>query len=386
MKSVFISSGEVSGDHYGSAIASHLRELDPSVKIYGIGGKKMKEAGVNLLINIRDIEAIGFIEVLNKLPKLLKAIKKTVSFLKNNKIDIFIPVDNPGFNFRVIKGIRKSPIRVFYFIPPQIWAWRTKRVYFLKKNSHKIGVIFPFEKQFYSRFGIDPVYAGHPLAERYIGNKPDLESLQDKFTKINSNEIPLNLALLPGSRESEIISLLPIMLNTHNLLKRHYPGMRSHIPISPNVNPDLIKGFIRDESKDEILLYDDVDEVFGICDFAVIASGTATLQASLYPIPFIIVYRLQRFSYYIAKFFARLKYIGITNIILDDYVIPEFIQEDAKPDILSEEISGFLSHYEKIMTMMNSFIKLRKMLYNENSIASITAEIYKMFPETQYKI
>lgn len=380
MKSVFISCGEVSGDRYGAQIAENLINIDPDVKIYGIGGKAMLEAGVELIYNIRDIEAMGFVEVLRKLPVILKIINRVSAFIINNDIDVFAPIDNPDFNFRVIKKIKKSRTAIFYFIPPQIWAWRKNRVNFLKKQVDKMGVIFPFEAEFYAKYGIKAVFSGHPLAERYIGNEFSMDKFEKKYRKIISGETPFNLALLPGSRETEIKAMLPVLLSTHQRLKNHFPTIKSHIPVSPNVDHSLVEHYIK-ELADDIILHDDVDKAFKSCDFAVIASGTATLQASLYPIPFILVYKMHSLSFLIAKFFARLnktRFIGITNIILNNAVIPEYIQDEASPENLSEAVFELLADFESLKNMFESFRKLRNILYCKDSISSVSLNLYKM--------
>ncbi len=380
MKKVFISTGEVSGDHYGALLASGLKEIDPSITIYGIGGKEMQKSGVDTIFDIKDIEAMGFVEVLSKLTGIYRIIKETSRFIIRNDIDLFIPIDNPDFNFRVIKRLKGLRTKVFYYIPPQVWAWRKKRVFFLKRHVDKTGVIFPFEKDFYSKYGINAVYEGHPLAERYIEGNMDLDKLKDRFMKIKAKEIEFNLAILPGSRETEIDAILPVLIETHRYLKNTFPLIRSHIPVSPNVSREFIMPYISDIEND-IILHDNVDEVFAFCDFALIASGTATLQACLYPIPYLLVYKMHKLSFIIAKFFAKLnkaKFIGICNIIADKLIIPEYIQGQASPEKLAEAVESFVSNFEKVKDMIGSFLNIRKTLYRKGSIRLISREIYSM--------
>lgn len=379
MFKVFISTGEVSGDHYGALISKSLLEIDPNITISGIGGKEMQNAGVKLISNIRDIEAMGAVEVISKIPRILGVLKKTVAYIKENRIDVFLPIDNPGFNFRVIKKISSSNTRVFYFIPPQVWAWRTKRVYFLKEHVDKLAVIFPFEKEFYSKFNIQTIYTGHPLAEAYNNKGPRLSSILDRYKMINDLDTPLNLALLPGSRESEIRALLPVMLQTHIALKKKYRAVISHIAVSPNSDPDYIERFIPCDLREEIKLYGNIDDVFHISDFAIIASGTATLQASLYPVPYVLLYKMHPFSFFLAKYFVKIKYIGIANIILDRLVAPEFIQGHAKSNLISSKICELIADTSQITAIIKSFHKIKKMLYNKNAMKKIAHDIQKFY-------
>lgn len=346
----------------------------------------MEKEGAILIADIKDIEAMGAFEIISKIPKILSILKKTIRFIHENDIDIFIPIDNPGFNFRVIKKLSKIRTKVFYFIPPQIWAWRKKRAEFLKKYVNKLGVIFPFEVDFYKDYGINAIYCGHPLAENYPENIPlDEAVFKQRYKGIADGSECFNLGLMPGSRDSEIKSLLPVLIKTHIKLKERFHNLKSHIPVSPNSSFDIINSYIPDDISDEIILYDNVDDVFDICDFAIIASGTATLQASLYPIPFFIIYKMHSLSYILAKHFVLLKNIGISNIILNEEIAPEFIQGNADPDILSKRLMEYIDNYEIIYKMMEKFNILKKMLIKKDSMKNMTREIYNMFSISRKK-
>ena len=376
MSGIFISAGEVSGDAYGALLARSLRERLPDAPIYGIGGDRMAAAGVDLLYHLRDVEAMGLVEVVAKIPRILSQIRKTARFIRDKHITLFLPIDFPDFNFRVIKKIHKH-CNTFYYSPPQLWAWRSKRALFLKRYVRGIGVIFPFEIDFYRRYGVDVLFTGHPMAEQFHDTPITTDQRLQATADIRSGKRPPRIGLLPGSRMSEVSAILPILLATVDHLRRTYPTLSCSLALAPTIDAkDLaaIPGF----SPESITLVKDVKDLFRTVDLVLGASGTASLQASLYPVPMIIVYKVNPLSYFIAKHLVKVPYIGITNIILAKPVIPEFIQKQATPAAIGSAARSLLSDSTRVADQLSAFDRLQDLLYRPFAIDKMCDHIVLM--------
>ncbi len=346
---VFIIAGEESGDFLGSRIAQELKKIIPNLELYGIGGKKMESENVNLIENISNLSVVGLFEVFSHLYYILKTIKKVKNFLVKNKPDFVILIDFPDFNFRIAKFSKKIGLKVYYFVSPQVWAWRRGRVKFLKKYVDKMYVIFPFEEDFYKEYGINVKFVGHPLTEKI---KPVLNFEEN------------TIGILPGSRKIEVKRHLPIIVSAVNLLNKKFKNLKFLLPVAENIDKSIIEGFVKTVPNIEIYKGKSL-EVIKKSKIIISTSGTATLESALMGRPVIIIYRVNFFSYIIGRLLIKVPYIGMPNLLLGEKVNPELIQYNLTPFNIYLETVKFLKNKEKYNFVVKKNLSLYPLLYKE---------------------
>ncbi len=371
----YIIAGEPSGDLHGSELVKQLLNIDNNIQIRGWGGNKMKECGVVITKHIRELAFMGFVEVAKNIGK----IKKNFTFAKKDILaynpDAVILIDYPGFNLRIAKFLKKHNIPVFYYIAPQAWAWKTSRVYSIKKYVDKLFVILPFEKDFFSRYGIPTVYEGHPLKEiidRYKINYSDAQ--REQFLKnlgiTKDNKI---VAILPGSRKQEIEKKLPIMLSATEKYKQN-KEIVFIVAATTNLSADIYKKYLNSYPYVKIV-WDKSYEVLINSYAAMVTSGTATLETALFGIPEVVCYKAGALSYHIAKHIIKVDYISLVNLILNKSAVNELIQDDCSTEILQKELSSLLfdKYYRK--SLNNDYNQLNKMLGDSGIIKRIANQV-----------
>ena len=340
MKNALIVAGETSGDIHASNLIKNLKALSPNLHFYGIGGKRMEEAGVELVERMEHLSIIGILEVLFKLRHIHLAYKKIMEKARKTPPDIVILIDYPGFNLTLAKALDKMGHRIIYYITPQVWAWGKSRIKTIKKCIDKALVIFKFEEDLFKKHGVEAVFVGHPLLDRKLpSEKPDKKAagLDPEKTTV---------ALLPGSRESEVSNTLRLMLKSADLMLKEKP-----------LQFILLKSSgVKDTTYDEILkntklpiasLKDDSYGCLSLSDFVFTSSGTATLESAIMERPMLITYRTSFLTSILFKFFADTRFIGLVNIIAKREIVPEVLQYDANPKNLSSAILSILSSDEK---------------------------------------
>ncbi|EKD28681.1 MAG: lipid-A-disaccharide synthase [uncultured bacterium] len=341
--SVFIMCGEQSADMHGALLAKHLMSLNKSLKISGIGGKCLKESGVEIIRDNADLAVVGFWEVIKQYSKFKQLLNYVVNYIKEKSIDVVILIDYPGFNLRVAKMLFGSKTKVVYYITPQIWAWGRGRLEILRKYIHHAIVIFEFEKEFYKKEGISVSFVGHPLMDKFNMNLSTKE-LRDSIPIKDGNPV---IAFLPGSRKLEIERLLPIYLDVYKRLKAKNPNLNFVVSAASQERFDEISFIVNNYSeKNNIepipVSAVDVNQIIKESTLAVVASGTVTLQTALYFKPMIVVYRIQAFFSYFMKTFLKTRFISLVNIVGDEEIVPELIQYECNSDNIIEKINRFL--------------------------------------------
>jgi lipid-A-disaccharide synthase len=329
MKALIVA-GESSGDIYGGGLASVLRVRFPHLQLSGMGGDRMQHAGVELLYPCEDVAVVGIFEVFAKLRNLREAYRRLTRWIEKNTPDFAVLIDFPDFNFRLAKFLKKKRIKTFYFISPQIWAWRKGRIHFLKDHVDLMISILPFEKSMYDVEQIRSVYVGHPLVE-IVQQEVRNQNPHSRSSK------PL-VGLMPGSRETEVKRHLPILLKTAQTL-----GSQADILLirAPSLNPGLY------QTPPEIqVITENRYAAMKACDFLIVASGTSTLEAAILGVPFLIVYRVGAISWLLGKWLVRVPYYGLVNWIAEKRVIPEMIQGNMRPDLLARETLFYLTNRE----------------------------------------
>ncbi|HRV83794.1 MAG TPA: lipid-A-disaccharide synthase [Saprospiraceae bacterium] len=329
----YVIAGEASGDLHGSNLIRAIHTLDEHASIFAWGGEKMEAAGAELRKHYKDLAFMGFVEVVSH----LGAILRNLSFCREDilafKPDALILIDYPGFNMRIAKWAKSLQIPVYYYISPQIWAWKEKRGFALKASVRKMLCILPFEPAFYKKFSMVADYVGHPLLDVIPNYQPGPLDL--------STELPV-IALLPGSRKQEIERLLPVQLGALRQLQG-YQFVIAGVHHQPRtLYADLIrKAGIAEEQVPVITgrTYDLLAAAAG----AIVTSGTATLETALFGVPLVVVYKGSWVSYQIAKRLIRVKYISLVNLILDKPLVPELIQAGCTPEAIAQAMKAMLA-------------------------------------------
>ncbi len=357
-KDVLIVAGEASADLHGSNLVRAMKRLDPAISFYGIGGKHMEEAEVKILIPASDMAVVGLTEVFSKIHKIAKARRKLKSLLKNNRPDLFIPIDYPGFNIHMAGLAKRYKVPVLYYISPQVWAWRTGRVKKIAKRVDRMAVILPFEKGFYRERGVDVEYVGHPLLDSI---PQDLDRVKIIRKMDLENAYPV-LGVLPGSRKEEIENHLPVMIKAVEILSSRYPHLRCLLPIAPTITPDLVHSFLKQSSAEINISQSTFYETLTACDLALVASGTATVETAIMAVPMVLVYRASPITYWVAKRVIKVPFLGLANLVAGERVIPELLQNDVTPDRLAREALEILEGGQKRENMIEKLGMVKERL------------------------
>jgi lipid-A-disaccharide synthase len=329
-----IVAGEASGDLYGAGMVVALRKKAPGIRFFGIGGPRMEEADVQILFRASEVAVVGITEVLPKMRSIRRALNGLKDALRDNPPDLVILIDYPGFNLNLAKKAHDLGIPVLYYIPPQVWAWREGRAKKIAKRVDRVAVILPFEEGFYSRCGIQVEYVGHPLLDG-LENGRSREQVREDLG-IGSAQFPV-VGLLPGSRNEEIARHLPPIIGSAEIISRTYPDLRCILPLASTVDEEIVKPYCEDALVDIMLHSGNAKEVLRACDLALIASGTATLEAAITGTPMVILYRLSVLTYLLGKLLAKVSHIGLVNLVAGRQIVPELIQGDATDTRLAEE-------------------------------------------------
>ena len=333
-KSVMIVAGEASGDIYGAHFVYAMRDLDPDITFYGIGGPKMELAGVRVLHHASLLSVVGFVEILPRIRYISRVLKELKQLLKQSPPDLLVLIDYPGFNLNLAKRAHALGIPVLYYIPPQLWAWREGRVKKIAQRVDRVAVILPFEREFFQKHGLEVDYVGHPLLDLPPPGRSK-EEIRHGLS-ISPERDPI-LALLPGSRAEEINRLMPAMVDAAEIISRSYPRLCCVLPVASTLSEDLVNSYLKDATIDIRVAGFDTKELLSIADLAFIASGTATLEAAITETPMVIAYKVSPFSYILARYLVKVSFIGLVNLVAGKAIAPELIQGNATGRRLAEE-------------------------------------------------
>lgn len=354
---LLIVAGEASGDMHAAGVIKAIREIEPDAEIFGIGGDQMRAAGMELLYHINDMAILGFTEVLKHLPFIRRVMRGLVQQARQRRPDVVILIDYPGFNLRLAKKLRQEKLKILYYIAPQVWAWGAGRAQKMKKLIDQMAVVFDFEVPIFQRKGIPTEFVGHPLLE---GLQPETRT-EDFFAKYGlDSRLPL-LGLLPGSRVQEVERLLPDMLQTARLLKKQMPHLQVALAMAPTVERHVYQKFLRDE-KGIVPIERGTYEVMRDSRACIVASGTATLETACFATPMAVVYRVSKLSYLIGKRLVKLPHIGLVNIVAGKQIVPEFIQQEFRPEKVAAAIAPLIEETEQRRRMQSALQVVREKL------------------------
>jgi len=365
----YIIAGEQSGDLHSSNLIKEIKNIDNSALFRGWGGDLMKSEGVDIVKHINDISFMGFVEVIMNLRTITKNIKFCKTDILKFKPDALILVDYPGFNLRIAKFAHDNGIKVFYYISPQIWAWKQSRVKQIKRNVDKMFVILPFEKQFYKDFDYNVDFVGHPLLdsiENFNNEKYNINFVAEN--KLDGKPI---IALLPGSRKQEIKRMLEVMLEVIPSFKDYQFVIAGTNSVGREYYEEIIRG------RDVKIIYNQTYNLLKNSYAALVTSGTATLETALMDVPEVVCYKGSYISYLIAKNVIKVNYISLVNLILNEGVIAELIQKDFNVNRLKEELTVILKDTELRKKTLRDYSDLRKKLGIRGASANTAALINK---------
>jgi lipid-A-disaccharide synthase len=356
---ILLSAGEASGDTYGAQLVEALRRLSPNAKFFGMGGEQMRGAGCELLVQAHEVAVVGLVEVLTHLPHIRRQFHRLVAEAERRRPDVAVLIDFPDFNLRLARELHRLGIPVFYFVSPQIWAWRTGRVKQIKKYVRKMIVIFPFEQDFYRRHGVDVTYVGHPLA-----HLPPPEISREDFAAQNHLDSSRPwIALLPGSRKKEVLLNLPEMLGAARLLASHPEGFEFVLPVASTLDESWLRRQLALAGED-VRLTHDARAALKHSRAAVVASGTATVEAALAGAPFTVVYRLAPLTWLLGRRLVSLDTFAMPNLIAGRRIVPELIQKDFTAANIVREIQSIIPDGPPRRQMLADLAAVREKLHD----------------------
>ena len=355
-KHVFFVTGELSGDMHAAAVASLMKKKNPKLKITAIGGPHMEKAQIPLVAHINELSVMGVVEVLSKYRKIKIILRKTADYIRKERPDIVVFTDFPGFNLKLASMVQGLGIKLVYYVSPQIWAWHYSRIKKIRTLFDDVIVLLPFEKDIYDSEGVHSEYFGHPLAYKIK---------HYKIQKTFKNKMRYLVLFMPGSREHEIHSLLPVM---NQIIKKwSFDSTDFYIACADTIDEKLLKEQISFAKKVKIVKFHNYD-LMAQADLIITASGTASLEASLFLKPVIVLYKVHFLSKWLFDRFVKVKFISLTNILLKKEVIPEFFKNHFDTREIEMRSYALLKKSDKIIA---SLLKVRKQLYQGDTYKKI---------------
>lgn len=351
-----IIAGEASGDLHGAKLVAAMRARDPSLFICGVGGHALRQAGVRILVEASELSVVGITEVFSKIGSLWKGASRVKKLLKSLHPDLLIIIDFPDFNLHAAAIAKREGIPVFYYISPQVWAWRKSRIKKIKRLVDHVGVILPFEEDFYRQYDVPTTFVGHPLLDQDAYVRTDNTPLEDEAGTV--------IGLLPGSRDKEVARNLPVMLAAAEHIRQRYPDARFVVSQAPSVDSDILDRILDscDSQIDVRKSTDPVGRVFQACRLVIAVSGTVTLEAALSATPTVIIYRVSSLSYWIGRALIQVEHIGLINLIAGRQIVPELIQKEAAPQPIAECVLALLDAPQKLEQMRQELVLARDRL------------------------
>src|SRR5215469_3274484 len=356
---ILISAGEASGDYYGAQLIQSLQQLAPGTKFFGMGGEKMRIARCELLVNASEVSVVGLSEVLTHLPVIRRGFKNIVAEAKKRRPQAAVLIDFPDFNLRLARQFHHLDIPVFYFISPQVWAWRSGRVNQIRKYVRKMIVIFPFEQDFYRRHGVEVTYVGHPLA---YASEPAI-SREEFAGRYGLDPAKRWIALLPGSRQKEVQMNLPTMLEAAGRLGSEYEYV---LPVASTLKGDWLREQFH-STRVPIKLTVNSRLTLKHSHAAVVASGTATVEAALAETPFVVVYRLAKLTWLLGRRLVNLDTFAMANLIAGRRIVTELIQRDCTPANIVRELTAIIPDGPAREQMLRDLAEVREKLRDSGS-------------------
>lgn len=372
-KRIMIVAGEASGDLHGASLVKEALKINPGLSFFGIGGARMRAAGVVTLTDAAEIAVVGLVEVIAHFPIIYRAYTKLKNILETDPPDLLILIDYPDFNLRLAKIAKKANVRVLYYISPQVWAWRVGRVKKIGRVVDHMAVVFPFEVPFYEKEGIPVTFVGHPL----------VDTVHPTMTRSKARESfgidpdRKTIGLFPGSRRQEIKNLFPVILESAALLRRSFPDVQFILPLASSLSRADIAPLLESSGLDVIVVEESGYDVMQVCDAIISVSGTVTLEIAMIGVPMVIIYKVSPVTYMIGRRLIQVEHIGICNIVAGERVVKELIQQDAVPNKIVAEIVRILTDVEYESSIREKLGLVRKKL----GIGGCSAKVVQLVME-----
>ena len=350
-KKILIVAGEASSDLHAAYLVKEIKLLLPSIEFFGLGGAKMQNQGVRLSANIVDLAVVGFLEVLKNIRKFKAIFKQLLQEIDKLNPCLAILIDYPGFNLRLAAELKKRNIPIVYYISPQVWAWGRNRINLIKKLIKHMIVIFKFEEELYKKEGIPVSFVGHPFLDIVRAD-----------SRLNLPIEKTTFALLPGSRQTEVRRLLPVMLESAKIIRKKIPNSQFLILRSSTVKKELFDQILANYKLPIYIFDDKTYQGLASSNFALIASGSATLESAILEKPFVLIYKVSWLSWLCLRAIIKIPYIGLVNIVSGRRIIEEFIQCGAQPKRIANYIIETLNNPQKMRNLKNELSRVKLFL------------------------
>jgi lipid-A-disaccharide synthase len=359
---IMIACGEPSGDLYAGALVSALRQRVPEVDVFGLGGARLAAAGGRLVGDFRGLSVTGLTEAVRVLPRSLSMLRRLVASARATLPDVFVAIDFPDFNFRLMAAVRRLGIPVVYYVSPQLWAWRPGRIRAMQRHVRRVLAIFPFEEPLYREAGVPVEFVGHPLVEIARPSRLRTELLAGLGLTAGAP----TLALLPGSRRNEVQRLVPVLAGALPRIHRHVSGLQVMVARAPNLPDALFEPLRRVAQQGAAVPLAEVeeatDDVLAASDVAIVASGTATVQCAIHERPMVVVYRLSPLTYRLGRPLVRVDTYAMPNLVAGRRIVPELIQDACTPARIAEECVALFVNPERHARMRDDLREVRARL------------------------
>jgi len=376
MKSILIVAGESSGDRHGAEVVREFKRQHPDFAFFGVGGERLAEEGVELCSSIQELSAVGIFEVVCRLPQIRRVFTRLGKEIQARNPVAAVLIDAPDFNLRLAKRLHQTGIPVLYYISPTVWAWRRGRLKTIRKVVTRMCLIFPFEKDIYAASGIPAAFVGHPLSDR-VKTGLGRDNFLAKYSLPRDGRL---VALLPGSRRTEVKNHLPVLIAAARKLRAEFP-VHFLLVLAENIDRASIEPYLASGEKGVDVLTADRYEAIAHSDLVLAACGTANLEAALLGTPLIAFYRLSPFTYYPFRKLVRIRAYSIVNILAAKAVVPELIQGRFSAGRLAEEAKGILFSEERRARMKEEFRRIAAGLGREKTSTSVAQELERiLFP------
>lgn len=374
MKRVMIIAGEASGDMHAAKLVREVLEKNSDIHFYGIGGDKMVEAGVDALVDSAELAVVGLFEVLAHWNTISSALKKMQHLLRTNPPDLLVLTDYPDFNLRLAKTAKECGVKVLFYISPQVWAWREKRVFKIKKLVDMMAVVFPFEETFYKKYNVPVRFVGHPLVDEiHVSNNQ--EALRNEFFLDNDKPV---IGLFPGSRHSEIKRLLPIIVESAQQISEKKPNAQFIIPVASTLKEEDILNHFEGVELDMRIISNRSHDVMEACDAVITVSGTVTLELALLKKPMVVINKISKLSYFFVSRMLKIQHIALCNIVAGKRVVPELIQDDATTTNISNTLLDLIDNDNTRNEIMSQFSTIEDKLTNKETKTELSDLLIEM--------
>jgi lipid-A-disaccharide synthase len=375
MYKIMFSAGEASGDLHGASVAAALKQRYSDIRLFGMGGQAMQAAGVEIIYDSAELGVIGVVEVIRNLPRLFKVRDLLAEAMEREKPDVLVVIDYAGFNVKLAKIAKKKNIPVVYYISPKFWAWGRWRAKPVAGLVERVVTIFPFETELYQSVGAKVTFVGNPLIDIV---KPSMskEQAYQYFGADPNNQVVL---LMPGSRQQEIMNLLPDMLAASEIIAKQLPACQFFLPVASTISREMLQKIVdRYQVKVNLAAGGNTYDLMHIAQVAVAASGTVTLEAAIMNLPTVIIYKVAGLTWLLGQILVKIPHVGLPNIIAGRKILPELLQQQVRPERIAEEIVSMLTDAGRKIMLENDLAAVRRELGAPGAVQRVAATILEV--------